>query len=103
VGIQIERRETPLSLTVQPSVVVFQAVGAEVPLGVLGEFAEDEQVFLDRSTFIKFASDNTTVATVDSDGHVKGVGLGSAKITIEYKGMSAVVQVTVGRPPAQKR
>ena len=100
VGVQVEHPGTPLSLTAEPRAIAFKVVGDEVPLGVIGRFADDERVFLEDSSFIKFASDNASVTTVDSDGHVKAVGPGSAKITIRYKEKSTVVPVTVRKPMA---
>ena len=44
---------------------------------------------------VTFKSSNTKVATVDSDGNVKGIGPGSATITASAGGKSVKVSVTV--------
>ena len=44
---------------------------------------------------LAWVSDNTSVATVDSDGKVKAVSVGTAHITASHSGMSATCTITV--------
>ncbi len=47
---------------------------------------------------VKWKSSNTKVATVDSNGKVKAVGTGTAKITAKYKSATYTCKVTVKTP-----
>jgi uncharacterized protein YjdB len=48
---------------------------------------------------VTYVSSNTTVATVDSTGHVTAVGPGSSSITATSEGRSAAASVTVSNVP----
>ncbi len=100
VNIQVERSDSPLSLTAAPAVLDFREVGDQCPVAAVGKFADAPRIDLDESSYVRYDSDNPSVATVTGDGHVTAAGFGSAKITIEYKGRSIVVPVTVRNPAA---
>jgi hypothetical protein len=95
VTIAVERPETPLTLKAEPSVLAFDFVGDNTWLQIIGVFDKEEHVYLDESGYIKFVSDNPTVATVDRTGRVTAIGNGSARITVTYRAKSVVVPVTV--------
>lgn len=50
----------------------------------------------------KYASSDDTVATVSETGVVKGIKVGTAKITVSYKDISKEITVTVSEEPAKK-
>lgn len=50
----------------------------------------------------KYASSDVTVATVSKTGVVKGIKVGTAKITVSYKDVSKEITVTVSEEPAKK-
>ena len=50
----------------------------------------------------KYASSDVTVATVSETGVVKGIKVGTAKITVSYKDVSKEITVTVSEEPAKK-
>ena len=50
----------------------------------------------------KYASSDDTVATVSETGVVKGIKVGTAKITVSYKDVSKEITVTVNEEPAKK-
>lgn len=50
----------------------------------------------------KYASSDDTVATVSEMGVVKGIKVGTAKITVSYKDVSKEITVTVSEEPAKK-
>ncbi|MGD0668261.1 MAG: Ig-like domain-containing protein [Bryobacteraceae bacterium] len=95
VDIQVERSDSPLSLTAEPAVLDFREVGDQCPVAAVGKFTDAPRVDLDESSYVQYDSDNPSVATVTEDGHVTAAGFGSAKITVRYNGLSAVVPVTV--------
>jgi hypothetical protein len=95
IHIQVEHPGTPLSLRAEPSILEFDRLGDECPIDALGRFADADRVDLERSTYIRFVSDASQVATVTPSGWVTAVGPGTAQITIRYQGVSVVVPVTV--------
>lgn len=50
----------------------------------------------------KYASSDDTVATVSETGVVKGIKVGTVKITVSYKDVSKEITVTVSEEPAKK-
>ncbi|MGA8577831.1 MAG: Ig-like domain-containing protein [Bryobacteraceae bacterium] len=100
VGILVERSDSPLSLTAEPAVLDFHEVGVQCPVAAVGKFADAPRVDLHESSYVKFTSENPSVATVNQWGLVTTTGFGSARITIEYNGKSTVVPVTVRKPAA---
>lgn len=98
VSILVERSGSPLSLTAEPAVLDFHEVGVQCPVAAVGKFADAPRVDLRESSYVKFTSENPSVATVTEDGLVTTTGFGSARITIEYNGKSTVVPVTVRKP-----
>ena len=50
----------------------------------------------------KYASSDVTVATVSETGVVKGIKVGTAKLTVSYKDVSKEITVTVSEEPAKK-
>lgn len=103
VEILVERSDSPLSLTVQPSTLSFRSVGDEVPLDVIGQFIDFELAHLNESRYVLYTSDDPSVATVTKDGHVKSIGQGAAKITVSYRDKSAVIAATVGKLQQDRR
>lgn len=56
----------------------------------------------DVTAVYKYASSDVTVATVSETGVVKGIKVGTAKITVSYKDVSKEITVTVSEEPAKK-
>jgi hypothetical protein len=103
VGVQVEHPGTPLSLKAEPSILHFQGVGDERRVSAIGKFSDTKRIYLDESIYVQYDSDDPSVATVSSDGHVRAAGPGSAKITIRYNEESTIVPVTVRKPQASQR
>jgi hypothetical protein len=99
VEIHVEHPGTPLSLKAEPSILDFRIVGDECPVAAVGKFSDAERVDLNESIYVRYDTDNPSVATVSSDGHVRATGPGSAKIIIRYNDQSTIVPVTVRKPP----
>jgi hypothetical protein len=102
VEIRVERLDSPLRLTAEPSVLRFQNVGDQCSVAPVGEFVDAEWVDLGESSNVRYIPDNPNVVTVAEGGLVTAAGPGSAKITIQYNGRSTVVPVKVKKPPDQK-
>jgi len=105
VTIAIERPDIPQQLTSDLSSLYFDYLGEYVNMVVYGTFADGSSVDLTRSTLTTWASDNTSVATVDNQGTVTAAAPGTANISITNAGVSVQVPVTVPSPmhiiPAQ--
>ena len=67
------------------------AHGKTFPLQV--DAAYSDETIVDVTSEAAYSSSDTTVATVDGNGHVTAAGVGSATITARYGGMSAELQV----------
>ena len=66
-----------------------------VTLVIWGIFADGSKVNLTRSTQISYISDHPAVAEMSTEGSVKGVIAGKAKITVKYADRNIVVPVSV--------
>jgi hypothetical protein len=86
-----------LHLNIKTPIVVTSSTTARV----VADFAKISGVNLAGVPGVTFTSSNTNVATVDTNGVVMGVTLGSADITASYGGQTAVqtVNVTSGQAP----
>jgi len=101
VDILVERPDSPLSLTAEPSLLDLEHVGGQSSrIAAVGKFVDAQRVDVSESTYVGYVSDNLSVATVTGESWVTAVGPGSAKITIRYKEKSTVVPVTVRKPMA---
>lgn len=100
-SIDVERPDAPIGIAADRSQVAFQCVGQQTRLRVLATFADASALDVTESSNVSYASANTSVATVDSDGIVSGVGAGSASVTATYgQGTSSLVAtVSVSVPP----
>jgi hypothetical protein len=98
ITVVIERPDTPQQLNPDLSTLSFDYIGDYVALVVYGTFSDGSSVDLTRSTLTTWASDNTSVATVDTQGVVTAVAGGSANITITNAGVSVQIPVTVPQP-----
>ena len=97
ISIDIERSDTPDSVTVSPSLLILRP-GDPGFLFVDATYADGTTPDVTQSTQITYVSDTPAVATVTADGRVTAVGPGSANIAITYGGSSITVPVTVRQP-----
>ncbi len=101
ITIDIERSDTPQSIRSDLSTLSLDYVGDESDLVVSGTFSDGTQLFLNRSSLIAYTSDNPATATVDANGIVTAVGIGSANIVVTYAGnidTAIHIPVTVTEP-----
>jgi hypothetical protein len=95
IHLDVERPDSPKRIQAQGPTFTFHDLGGVLPLIVTGAFSDGSSVNLTRSTLTKYVSDTPTVATVDSNGWLTAVGVGSAKVTIQYQDEVLVVLVRV--------
>jgi hypothetical protein len=93
--IDVERPDAPRSLKTDLSSLSFHRVGGDFHLMVDGVFADGSIVDLTRSRHTSYRSASPAVASVGADGHVTAKGLGSTAITIQHRGQTVVVRITV--------
>jgi uncharacterized protein YjdB len=102
VSIDVERPDAPVSIRTEPSSLSLE-VGGPGYLRLVATYADSSEVDIGRSTLTACTSDSPDVATTTNDGRVVATGAGSAKITVENGGQTAIVPVTVtARRPAPR-
>jgi hypothetical protein len=82
--VDVEPADLPVRLEPNIPRLYELEVGSEFPLTISGEFEDGSRLDLRWSTYVKYESTNTRVATVDWQGQVKGVAPGSTTIRIVY-------------------
>ena len=101
VDIDVERADLPARLTINWKKLIFSSQGDSAPVRVYGVFADGTIVDVTRSSNLVFSSSNASVATVDSNGRVRGIAQGAASITATYTltgGSQGPQSVTVSLP-----
>mgnify|MGYP003394120957 CR=1 FL=1 len=93
--LKIELPNSQAVLSVRPSLINFQFIGARRQLQVNGRFSDGSLKTLNRSGLTVFNSNNPNVAEVNASGLVKATGPGEAVITVQYRDLSSEVPVTV--------
>ncbi len=85
VDVDIERLDVPTQLKPDGNSVNLGYVGSELPLGVVGVFADGARVRLTQSKYTTYSSDTPDVVTVDERGIVAAMGPGKANLTVTYR------------------
>jgi hypothetical protein len=96
VTIDVEKSEEPVRIWAEPSLIRFERVGDEIPVRVLGAFADNSNEELTRSSKTSFTSADPRVATVSASGMVTAVGPG--KTTIQMRTPSSDYSIPVRVP-----
>ena len=97
--LDVERPDKPTRIWAEPSIIQFTHVGDQIPLRVLGAFADGSQAELTRSSNTKFTSSDSRIASITVRGMVTAVGEG--KISILVRTPSADYSVPVRVQEAQ--
>jgi len=84
------------SLEIAPSAPLALTLGASATITPTIRDARGQPV---GDRIVTWASDAPTIATVDANGRVSAVGVGSARITATLESFSNAVNVVVSRPP----
>jgi large repetitive protein len=80
VTIDVEKSEEPARIWAEPASIHFEHVGDQIPVRVLGAFADGSHEELTKSTKTSFTSADPHVATVNAAGVVTAVGPGKTSI-----------------------
>jgi Bacterial Ig-like domain (group 2) len=80
VTIDVEKSEERVRIWMEPSVIQFEHVEDQIPVRVLGAFADGSSEERTKSSKTTFTSADPNVATVTADGMVTGVGPGKTSI-----------------------
>ncbi len=78
--IDVERSEEPARIWAEPASIHFEHVGDQIPVRVLGAFADGSHQELTKSSKTTFTSVDPRVATVNAGGVVTAVGPGKTSI-----------------------
>ena len=96
VTIDVEKSEEPVRIWAEPALIEFARVGDEIPLRVLGTFADRSNEELTRSSKTTFTSADPRVATVNASGMVTAVAAG--RTTIQARTPSSDYSIPVRVP-----
>ena len=99
-AIAIERLDDPVQIRVEPTNLTFRAAGDQIPLRVVGTYADGTQTTLTASGRTRYSSADSSVATVSASGVVTAVGPGKTRIMTATPAASFTVQVQVLAPPS---
>ena len=95
VTVDVEKSEEPRSIRTEPAVIHFEHVGDQIPVRVLGTFADDSREELTKSSKTTFTSADPRVATVTAGGVVTAVGPGKTSIQARTASADYAIPVRV--------
>ena len=84
VSIDVERPDTPVSLSPQFTTLTMEAQGQTVQMTLLATFSDGRVLPVSESSYVSYESTNTAIATVDRFGTTTAVAPGTASIRITY-------------------
>lgn len=93
--VDVERLDLPTSLAALLSSFSFQSLGEQVPIILTAKFSDGSVLDITESSYVTYASSDTTVATVNRHGMVTAVGAGSATVTATYALSGQQVQTAI--------
>jgi hypothetical protein len=93
--IDVEIPEEPARIWAEPSTLQFSRVGDQIPLRILGSFADGAQSELTRSRKTSFASADPRVASISPDGLVTAVTAGKTTILVRTPSLDYSIPVRV--------
>ena len=93
--LDVERSDEPTRIWVEPSIIHFTHVGDQIPVRVLGAFADGSQTELTRSSNTIFTSADPRVASLTAGGMVTAVKEGRTNILVRTPSADYSVPVRV--------
>lgn len=94
-ALDIERPDQPTRIWAEPSILQFTHVGDQIPVRVLGAFADGSQAELTRSRNTTFTSADPRVASINTGGMVTSVKEGRTSILVRTPSADYSVPVRV--------
>jgi len=94
-ALDVERADEPIRLWAEPSIIQFTHVGDQIPLRVLGAFADGTRAELTHSRKTTFASAAPRVASITAAGMVTAVAEGRTSILVRTPSADYSVPVRV--------
>jgi hypothetical protein len=96
ISLQVDTQGSATITGTQPGVLRFSAAGETIPLHVMGSVA-GSQLDITHSLQMSYSSENPQVATVDNNGIVTAVALGSTHIIVSNPNVTFYVSTEVGQ------
>jgi hypothetical protein len=93
--LDVERPDEPTRIWAEPSSIQFTRVGDQIPLRVLGAFADGTQNDLTRSSKTRFVSADPSIASVGAQGMVTAVAEGQTSILMSTPSADYSISVRV--------
>ena len=97
ISLQVDTQSQATSMTTQPGVLRFSAAGRTIPLHVFTTAPDGSQLDITHSVQMSYASQNPQIATVDGNGIVTAVALGSTHIIVSNPNVTYYVSTEVGQ------
>jgi len=94
-ALDVERPDQPTRIWAEPSIIQFTHAGDQIPMRVLGAFADGSQAELTRSSKTTFASADARVASVTPRGIVTAVDEGRTSILVRTPSADYSIPVRV--------
>jgi hypothetical protein len=94
-ALDVERSDQPTRIWAEPSIIQFAHLGDQIPVRVLGSFADGSQAELTRSSNTTFASADPHVASIAASGMVTAVEEGRTSILVRTPSADYSVPVRV--------
>lgn len=94
-ALDVERPDAPTRIWAEPSIIQFTHLGDQIPLRVLGAFADGSRAELTRSSYTKFASADPRVASITSTGMVTAAEQGRTSILVRTPSADYSIPVRV--------
>ncbi len=97
ISLQVDTQGSAILSGTQPSVLRFDAAGERIPLHVIGLLPDGSRLDVTHSVQISYSSQNPQIATVDGQGIVTAVALGSTYIVVSNPNTTYNVNTRVGQ------
>ena len=97
ISLQVEAQGSARITRTQPGVLRMSAAGEITPLHVMGTLADGSQADITHSLQMSYSSENPQIATIDANGIVRAVALGSTHIIVSNSSGTYYVSTEVGQ------
>lgn len=94
-ALDVERPDEPTRIWAEPSIIQFTHLGDQIPLRVLGAFADGSQAELTRSSNTTFASADRRIVSTTAGGMVTAVAEGRSSVLVRTPSADYSVPVRV--------